>query len=240
MKKLKQYFVYVDGGCIRDAEVMNVENVPESEDIFDSDQTYWQVRYPTDLVGFTVAADPDEACRIVAEQKGCDYRILCAEMVPDQQAQQDVYLETLWAELSDVAFDENANGRLLLVDRWQHFPAGTDREEIWHWFDTNYSNGVRYLLYGDGVDRTAEIAREYAEKASRPSCPSSLSRIPENRDNFKILERNKQCFECMSEYCVFNPEGICRYPLLTGKMPDYLGEDGCTAFVPTDSKTFQI
>lgn len=28
-------------------------------------------------------------------------------------------------------------------------PAGTDREEIWHWFDEMHPKGVAYLLNGE-------------------------------------------------------------------------------------------
>lgn len=28
------------------------------------------------------------------------------------------------------------------------FPAGTHREDIWHWFDERHSKGVTYLMYG--------------------------------------------------------------------------------------------
>ena len=32
------------------------------------------------------------------------------------------------------------------------FPAGTEREEIWHWFDEHYYGGVVTLLYGENLD----------------------------------------------------------------------------------------
>ena len=58
----------------------------------------------------------------------------------------DLYLEVLWEELTDVPFDEDALGQLILAVNWYHFPAGTEREEIWHWFDVRHSKGVAYLM----------------------------------------------------------------------------------------------
>lgn len=60
----------------------------------------------------------------------------------------DIYLEVLWDELGDVPFDENESGELILAEDWYHFKAGTERDEIWHWFDKLYSYGVYSLLYG--------------------------------------------------------------------------------------------
>lgn len=59
----------------------------------------------------------------------------------------DAEIENLWCDLSDVPFDELPDGRLVLAEDWNQFPAGTDREDIWHFFDRNHSKGVAYLLY---------------------------------------------------------------------------------------------
>lgn len=55
----------------------------------------------------------------------------------------DTELENLWNSLVDVPMNENEQ----LEDDWFIFPKGTDKEEIWHWFDEQYSKGVSYLLY---------------------------------------------------------------------------------------------
>ena len=55
----------------------------------------------------------------------------------------DTELENLWNSLVDVPMNENEQ----LEDDWFIFPKGTDKEEIWHWFDEQYSKGVYYLLY---------------------------------------------------------------------------------------------
>jgi hypothetical protein len=61
----------------------------------------------------------------------------------------DKSLEALWAELEDIPCVENNEsvvGLSLAVD-WRQFKAGADMEEIWRFFDENYSQGVAYLLY---------------------------------------------------------------------------------------------
>lgn len=59
----------------------------------------------------------------------------------------DREIEILWDELTNVPFDEDADGNLVLAEDWRQFTKGTEREEIWHWFDNAYSRGVHYLLY---------------------------------------------------------------------------------------------
>jgi hypothetical protein len=57
---------------------------------------------------------------------------------------QDTILEYAWATLEDVNIDENE----CTEQDWFIFPAGTDKYEIWHWFDRNYSRGVGKLIMG--------------------------------------------------------------------------------------------
>lgn len=63
-----------------------------------------------------------------------------------------------WENLADVSFREDEDGRMLLEKDYRlmigtrevtMFPAGTEREEIWHWFDERHPKGVAYLLYGE-------------------------------------------------------------------------------------------
>ncbi len=42
------------------------------------------------------------------------------------------------------------------------------------------------------------------------------------------------CEECMSETCVFCPEGICMFPLLYGRKAEYLEDYGCKDSVIKD------
>lgn len=63
----------------------------------------------------------------------------------DTLAERDEELEDLWDQFSDVPMNpdtEKIEGNFL------HFQYGTEREDIWHWFDERHSKGVAYLLYG--------------------------------------------------------------------------------------------
>ena len=55
----------------------------------------------------------------------------------------DQELEELWAEFGDVPMDPETEK---IKEDWNGFPAGTDREEIWHWFDEHHSRGVAWLF----------------------------------------------------------------------------------------------
>ena len=56
----------------------------------------------------------------------------------------DIEIEALWQAFSDVPMNPEAEK---IEAPFLHFPAGTDREEIWHWFDERHSKGVAWLLY---------------------------------------------------------------------------------------------
>ena len=69
------------------------------------------------------------------------------EIVMETIESRDKKLEELWDDFANVAFDEDDDGRLILSEQWRCFEAGTQREDIWHWFDERYSKGVYALLY---------------------------------------------------------------------------------------------
>lgn len=56
---------------------------------------------------------------------------------------QDELVEKMWETLTDVNIDENE----CIEQNWFIFNAGTDREEIWYWFDEHHSKGVVWLMY---------------------------------------------------------------------------------------------
>ena len=68
----------------------------------------------------------------------------------------DRQLEELWEQFSDIPMDPDTEN---IEEQFLSFPAGTNREEIWHWFDERHSKGIAYLLYGGGVDRTPHTAK---------------------------------------------------------------------------------
>lgn len=59
--------------------------------------------------------------------------------------ERDVVLESLWKQFEDVPMNPDTEK---MEEAFMDFPAGTDREDIWHWFDERHSKGVSYLLYG--------------------------------------------------------------------------------------------
>ena len=115
---------------------------------------------------------------------------------------QDKALEALWAEFSDVPMDLETE---CMEEQFLDFPAGTPREDIWHWFDRRHSKGIAYLLYGGAEDYGTETKRLYG--------------------------LSKRSFECETEDCGYNHEGICRYALVHETDPKITEEDGCISGV---------
>lgn len=111
--------------------------------------------------------------------------------------ERDRILENLWDDLADIPVDPDTEE---IEEQYLRFPAGTHREEIWHWFDERYSRGVAHLLYRDGVDRTDDVAEYIYHKG--------------------------MCEDCDSSFCAYNAFGICRFPMIGGRRPK-LSEDGC-------------
>jgi hypothetical protein len=85
-----------------------------------------------------------QAARRMAKKHGIDWE---TGKALDFARLSDTDIETLWDALADVPFVEDANGALCLDRDWHKYPAGTDRDNIWHDFDKAHSKGVQYLLY---------------------------------------------------------------------------------------------
>ena len=60
-------------------------------------------------------------------------------------SERDAVLESLWRQLADIPMNPETEK---MEEPFMDFPVGTDREDIWHWFDERHSKGVVYLLYG--------------------------------------------------------------------------------------------
>ena len=104
--------------------------------------------------------------------------------------ERDKRLERLWAEFGDVPMDPETE---CIEEPFLGFPAGTNREELWHWFDKRHSKGVAYLLYRDGIDRTDQFS--------------------------KLVYLKNLCIECESTSCQFNHGGECRFALVHERKP---------------------
>lgn len=63
--------------------------------------------------------------------------------LPSGRAFRDVVVEELWDNLADVPIDPETEE---LDEPYYICPKGTDKEDIWHWFDEHHSKGVAYLL----------------------------------------------------------------------------------------------
>lgn len=55
----------------------------------------------------------------------------------------DLKIEELWENFGNVIIDEEEN----ITTEFLDFEKGTNREEIWKWFDKKHSKGVHFLLY---------------------------------------------------------------------------------------------
>ena len=56
----------------------------------------------------------------------------------------DEKIRDLWVEFGDIPMNPETEE---MEETFLDFPAGTHREEIWHWFDEQYSDGVAALMY---------------------------------------------------------------------------------------------
>ena len=122
----------------------------------------------------------------------------------DTLESRDRVLEMMWSDLEDVPMNPETE---CIEEDYYCFPAGTNREEIWHWFDERHTKGVAALLYG--------------------TCQKQPPKITQ------LLQKDEMCEECMSETCAFNPDWICRFPLVYGRAPR-LSDDGCRDWVLAD------
>lgn len=149
-----------------------------------------------------------EAFRVSVEEFEDEYAYYEAYLIErwsasnmDTLQTRDAKLEQLWGEFADIPMNPETEK---MEEPFLHFPAGTDREDIWSWFDERHSKGVVYLLYG--------TEPKYSLKNMAP-----------------LVRAQSLCCECDSETCVFNPKGICMAPFIIGRAPS-LSDDGCSDF----------
>lgn len=121
------------------------------------------------------------------------------QLIPLREIDREI--EELWSEFGDIPMNPETE---CIEDRFLHFDVGTERMEIWKWFDERYSNGVAGLLYCDGMDRTPIVS--------------------------KLLYLHELCFECDSGGCCFNCGGECRFPMVHERKPRITDTDGCIDF----------
>lgn len=55
-------------------------------------------------------------------------------------------IKVLWGWFGDIPMDPETE---CLDEAFLHFPAGTHREDVWHWFEYSFGISVHDLMYGD-------------------------------------------------------------------------------------------
>lgn len=61
----------------------------------------------------------------------------------------DKELEKYWTRLGNVSVDDNGKieTQFIIGEERKAWDIGTDREDIWEWFDQEHSEGVHKLMY---------------------------------------------------------------------------------------------
>ena len=116
----------------------------------------------------------------------------------------DTLLEDLWKTFIDVNFTENEKTEW----NWFIFPAGTDKEHIWHWFDTRYSKGVYHLIYKNDQRMEDSIRKRECKimlypDCFHPPCIMILS-VPNNMDAEEYIDNYLDSI--LNENLKFNAE----------------------------------
>ena len=121
-----------------------------------------------------------------------------SDQIPPTLRERDKELEKLWTQFADVPMNPETE---CMEEGFLSFPAGSHREDIWHWFDEQHSKGVVYLLYGDGIDHTDQLA--------------------------KLVYLKQLCIECESQTCQYNHRGECRFALVHERKARITDDNGC-------------
>ena len=64
------------------------------------------------------------------------------EKVPTLQETIDKNIEASWKEFQNVPVDRNGN----LKAAWYAFPKGTNKNDVYGWFNRHHSKGLAYLM----------------------------------------------------------------------------------------------
>ena len=108
----------------------------------------------------------------------------------------DENLEELWAEFGDVPMNPKTE---CIESDWLHFPAGTHREEIWHWFEETFDCRVADLMYGIRESRRTEAPLD--EMSSQITfTKDDLERMCAKFDIANKEELYNAVWECINTY----------------------------------------
>ena len=159
--------------------------------------------------------------------------------------ERDKRLERLWAEFGDVPMNPETEE---IEAQFLCFPAGTNREEVWEWFDERYSRGVaKLLLVGEPLgEEVIENARtqmrnfglEEAELVVRQANTEDKVDVVSLQKSYQELleEKNRRIGEMSSQlkrYRVTNVE-VNDISREVGAMMDNIGAISLTKGITFD------
>lgn len=58
----------------------------------------------------------------------------------------DREIEALWEDFGNIPMNPETE---CIEEPFMHFPIGTHREEIWHWFEETFNISVADLMYSE-------------------------------------------------------------------------------------------
>lgn len=68
-------------------------------------------------------------------------------MAAKNQDDCDRFIERIYREMTDIAWDEDPQGNLVLSHRYRGFPVGEFTQDDWfHWIDNHHSKGVGWVF----------------------------------------------------------------------------------------------
>lgn len=103
----------------------------ECEWLVDTPRGYWRFEIPSLRLQVTLEMDDDGNIREVRKPAYATHL-------------SQNFIKELWNKLGDVPMNPETEQ---IEEGFYIWNAGTDREDIWHWFDEHYDRGVVALLY---------------------------------------------------------------------------------------------
>ena len=107
----------------------------------------------------------------------------------ENESMTDKAIENLWDELADIPVFEDEEGNMCIDIEWNGWKRGTDREEIWKWFDEHHSKGVGWLMN----ERNHRKEERLTENKIMNPCKIDSKNYEET---FEVCSKFKDCNEC--------------------------------------------
>ena len=68
----------------------------------------------------------------------------------------EIAIRNMWERFGDVPIDDAD----CITEKFFQWPAGTNRFDIWHWFDERYEGGVARLIFTDDINQTPTVKNQ--------------------------------------------------------------------------------